>query len=81
MSHGNGIVMCNLCGREFNKYIRKEKEKLTPNPDLKRLHGLEITRSWNYTPMLKFVDVNKTPDNKHICTNCIFDIVKVFGEQ
>lgn len=79
MSFGHNLVMCNLCTREFPKYIGKENK--IANPDLKKLFGLEADRNKNYNIVLTFHPANQTSINKHICVSCIFDIVNKFGNQ
>lgn len=70
MSHGHNIIMCNLCAREYNKYFEK---------DVNKIKGVNVIRNKNYNLVLEFVKQDKTTSNKHICNQCIYDIVKEFG--
>ena len=71
MAENVGITFCNLCGRDYKKYDKKEMSKV---------FGISIARSGTYSLVLKFVDPDKSEVNKHICTYCISDILNRFHD-
>ena len=70
MAEKFGIINCDLCGREFKKYTPKEVNKV---------HGISVTRNSSWSQLIKFVPVDKSEVNKHICTYCISDVLNKFG--
>lgn len=70
MAEKFGIINCSLCNREFKKYTPKEVSKV---------YGISVIRNKSYSQLIKFVEVDKSEVNKHICTYCISDIVNKFG--
>ncbi len=70
MAEKFGIVNCNLCDREFKKYTPKEASKV---------YGISVTRNSNWSQLIKFVAIDKSEINRHICTYCISDICNKFG--
>lgn len=71
MSQAHNIVMCNLCGREYKKYIPIEANKVM---------GIAVVRNKGYNLILNFTDIDKTPINKHLCWPCINDILNKFSD-
>jgi hypothetical protein len=70
MAEKFGIINCDLCLREYKKYVPKE---------ISRIYGISVFRNKEYSQLIKFVNVDKSEVNKHICTFCISDIVNKFG--
>lgn len=70
MSEKGVMIMCNLCARDYNKYSKLDKGKI---------HGISLARTTSYSQILKFVDVDKSEINRHICNYCIADILNKFG--
>lgn len=70
MAEKFSFIECSLCTREFKKYIPKEVSKV---------YGIHVFRNKEYSQLIKFVAVDKSEINKHICTYCIADVVNKFG--
>ena len=70
MAENYGLITCNLCGREYKRYVAKESSQV---------YGVSPQRNKSWSLVLKFVDNDKSEVNKHICTYCIADIVNKFG--
>lgn len=69
MSEKYGIVNCNLCERDFKKYDKKKSGQI---------FGISLARSSTWSLTLKFVDIDKSEIDKHLCSYCIADIVNKF---
>lgn len=72
MSLQYNIVLCTLCNRDFKRYDAKEN---------KRIFGLNLARSKNYNLTITFDSIEKSTMNKHICTQCIDDIINKFSQN
>jgi len=71
MAENHGVIFCNLCGREYKKYDKK---------DCAKIFGVSITRSNNWSQVMKFVSFDKSEVNRHICTYCISDVLNKFHD-
>ncbi len=70
MAEKFNIITCDLCPREFKKYVPKESSKV---------YGVSVVRNAEWSQLIKFVANDKSEINKHICTYCIADVVNKFG--
>lgn len=69
MAEQFGLVECSLCCRAFKMYDKKEAGKI---------YGVDPVKLKNGNWKVNFVDYDKSPIDKHICTQCISDVLNKF---